>query len=97
MLQEAIATHLGKKPAKWPPPLPTADFGRVALDEQASLLEAVPRLFPGDGIFSKQPLNMEEYDQGQASPPAKVLKPVVGMQTHLLTEAAAQFVQSSIF
>ena len=64
MLQDAIAKHTGNSPAAWPQPIPTADYGSVKLNASLQLLSAVPALFPGEGIPSSHPVNMEEYDQG---------------------------------
>lgn len=64
MLRAAIASHTGIKEAEWPQNIPTAMYGTVNMTEAVPLLTAVARLFPGDGIPSEQPKNMEEYDQG---------------------------------
>lgn len=46
-----------------PPPPRIKAFGRLALTQRATLLSQLPRLYPGDGIVSEQPLIMEEYGQ----------------------------------
>ena len=63
MLRAAISRHTGQKEAPWPKDLPTASYGTVELNRSVGLIEAVARLFPGEGIASKQPKNMEDYDQ----------------------------------
>lgn len=64
MLQEAIAMHLGQKKQKWPEEIPTASYGRVDFKASINLLDAVEYLYPGEGIPTERPLNMEEHDQG---------------------------------
>ena len=64
MLRAAISSHTGAKEADWPENIPLAAYGTVNMSEAAPLLSAISRLFPGEGIPSHQPKNMEEYDQG---------------------------------
>jgi beta-galactosidase len=64
MLRAAISEHTGQNEAPWPANLPTASYGAVSLDRSVSVMDAVASLFPGEGIVSKQPKIMEEYDQG---------------------------------
>lgn len=64
MLRKAIAEHTGEKERAWPKDIPTAAYGSINLTAAISLLEAVPHLYPGDGIASEHPVNMEELMQG---------------------------------
>lgn len=64
LLQEAIHKHTGHKKLKWPKEIPTKAYGTVELDRQVDLLNAFEYLYPGEGIATEQPLNMEEHDQG---------------------------------
>ncbi len=53
----------GKKPIDFPEPLPILGYGKVSLDHVVSLRDALPELYPGDGILSEFPERMENYDQ----------------------------------
>ena len=64
MLRKAISEHTGEKEREWPKDIPTADYGEVTMTTSMTLLEAVPYLFPGEGIATDSPTNMEEYNQG---------------------------------
>ncbi len=64
MLRKAISQHTGEKEGAWPPDIPTADYGTVNMSSSLPLLEAVPQLWPGEGIATDSPKNMEEYNQG---------------------------------
>lgn len=71
-IRAVIKEHLGKKLPSPPPPNPTAAYGTYTVQEAVGLLEALPYLFPGDGIFSQYPDVMENYGQGY-DPPAPLL------------------------
>lgn len=64
MLRKAISAHTGEKERAWPADIPTANYGSVDLTLSLPLLEAVPYLYPGEGIASDAPKNMEELLQG---------------------------------
>ena len=64
MLRQAISKHTGEKEREWPKDIPTADYGEVNMTNSLPLLDAVPHLFPGEGIATDSPKNMEEYNQG---------------------------------
>jgi hypothetical protein len=64
LIRDAIAKQTGVEPPAAPPPPRVHAYGDLELYESASLLSQIPRLYPGDGITSAQPLIMEEYGQG---------------------------------
>lgn len=64
MLRKAISEHTGEKERPWPKDVPTADYGGVNMSSSLPLLDAVKFLFPGEGIATDSPTNMEEYNQG---------------------------------
>ena len=64
MIREAVKKHTGVEPAESPPPPTIKAYGQVDLKQSMPLLEALPQLWPGDGIVSRRPLPMEEYGQG---------------------------------
>ena len=64
MIRDAVKAHTGVEPPDSPPPPTIKAYGQVDLKQSVPLLEALPQLWPGDGIISKRPLPMEEYGQG---------------------------------
>lgn len=46
-----------------PKPPKIKAYGEIELYENVSLSRQIQHLYPGDGIYSKQPLIMEEYGQ----------------------------------
>ena len=64
MLRKAISEHTGEKERNWPEAIPTANYGGINMSDSLPLLEAVQHLFPGEGIATDSPKNMEEYNQG---------------------------------
>ncbi|KAL3131686.1 hypothetical protein ABBQ38_007978 [Trebouxia sp. C0009 RCD-2024] len=64
MIQDAVKAHTGVDPPDSPPPPTIKAYGQVDLKQSVPLLEALPQLWPGDGIISRRPLPMEEYGQG---------------------------------
>ncbi|KAK9836149.1 hypothetical protein WJX81_004982 [Elliptochloris bilobata] len=62
-IRNTIKAHTGQVLPTPPPPPHIKAFGRLALGQRATLLSQLPRLYPGDGIVSEQPLVMEEYGQ----------------------------------
>jgi len=64
MIREAVKRHTGSEPPASPPPPTIKAYGQVDLQQSVPLLEALPQLWPGDGIISRRPLPMEEYGQG---------------------------------
>lgn len=64
MIRAAVQHHTGADLPDSPPPPTIKAYGTVDLKQSVPLLEALPQLWPGDGIISKRPLPMEEYGQG---------------------------------
>lgn len=64
MIRNALKKHMGSELPKSPPPPTIKAYGQVDLKQSVSLLEALPQLWPGEGIISRRPLPMEEYGQG---------------------------------
>ncbi|KAL0019729.1 hypothetical protein WJX77_006458 [Trebouxia sp. C0004] len=64
MIRDAVKKHMGSEPPASPPPPTMKAYGQVDLQQSVPLLEALPQLWPGDGIISRRPLPMEEYGQG---------------------------------
>ena len=62
-IRSVIAAHTGVAP----PPLalqpPAAAYGRLALSQHVTLLDALPVLAPGDGVPAEVPARMEAYGQ----------------------------------
>ncbi len=55
-----------------PPPRPRiVAYGNVALTQQGTLLDHIPELFPGKGIYSQVPQPMEDYGEGCACLPCR--------------------------
>ncbi len=63
LLRDVIANHTGLSPPDLPPGPVAAVYGKVEMAEGPTLLEAAGQLWDGDGIPSRQPLNMEAYNQ----------------------------------
>ncbi|KAK9809058.1 hypothetical protein WJX72_008691 [[Myrmecia] bisecta] len=63
ILRDVIKKHTGVEPPAPLPPPPVHAYGKVDLSEAVSLLEALPQLYPGDGIITDKPDIMEEYGQ----------------------------------
>ena len=64
MIRDAVKQHTGAEPPDSPPPPNIKAYGQVDLKQSVPLLDALPQLWPGDGIASRWPLPMEEYGQG---------------------------------
>ena len=63
LIREAIKQHTGVEPPDMPKPPKIKAYGEIELYENVSLSRQIQHLYPGDGIYSKQPLIMEEYGQ----------------------------------
>ena len=63
LIRDLFAKASGVKPIDFPKPLPLQGYGRVNLPDSVPLLDALPQLYPGDGIISEKPERMENYDQ----------------------------------
>jgi hypothetical protein len=63
LIRDLIEKHTSLKPPELPKPPAITKYGKVVLNESASLLEQLSTLFPGDGIASDYPDIMEEFGQ----------------------------------
>lgn len=63
LIQSVISNHTGNPLPDVPAPLPAASFGAIHFEESGSLLAALPKLYPGDGIPAFKPAPMESYGQ----------------------------------
>lgn len=63
LIRDLFTEMSGRDPIDFPEPLPIKAYGSVSLDDYVPLLEALPQLYPGDGIASALPERMENYDQ----------------------------------
>lgn len=63
LIQSVISNHTGNPLPEVPASLPTASYGAINFNESGSLLAALPRLYPGDGILTFKPASMESYGQ----------------------------------
>ena len=66
LIRDLFTKMSGKAPIDFPKPLPLVDYGKVSLVDSISLMNALPELYPGDGIVSEKPERMENYDQACA-------------------------------
>ena len=66
LIRDLFTKMSGKAPIDFPKPLPLIGYGKVSLGDSISLMDALPELYPGDGIVSEKPERMENYDQACA-------------------------------
>ena len=63
LIRDLIEKQTGVKPPKLPKTPAVESYGKVSLNESATLLKQLSTLFPGDGIATDYPDIMEEYGQ----------------------------------
>ena len=63
LIRDLIEKQTGVKPPKLPKTPVVESYGKVSLNESATLLKQLSTLFPGDGIATDYPDIMEEYGQ----------------------------------
>ena len=63
LIRDLIERQTGVKPPKLPKTPIVESYGKVSLNESATLLKQLSTLFPGDGIATDYPDIMEEYGQ----------------------------------
>lgn len=63
LIRDLFIEMSGQDPIEFPEPLPIKAYGSVRLNDFVPLLDALPQLYPGEGIASAAPERMENYDQ----------------------------------
>lgn len=63
LIRDVFSRATGNQPIDFPEYLPLRDFGEVQLKESVTLLHALKDLHPGEGVYSKSPERMENYNQ----------------------------------